>query len=342
MTTIETETVNTATDPQRDMKVMWIDLESLEFLTDAEGNVSNLGGDVGDTTGIQSSLREDTTRTHTGLQQPIEITTQGPNGKYRVKDGHRRVTAIRQVVGDWNRQLALWKKKGRTNFGDEIDEYMDKVGVLRRIPAIVVGDYNDIESILDRQIVQFTTKQRDPITQARALAYLRKEHGWTLGKMSIKLGMALDKIESLMRMLDAPEVVQEKIRTGKMGTTTFERFFSGKSDEAQEEIVSQFEGDEVITGEKVRKQVRAKTEERQAQTGLPFMKDITVMPDLNMALSKIKAANGKAADWTNSTRIAAHSILLELQGEVNAALRFLGESPVEEAAEGEQNALGDE
>lgn len=322
-----TTTDGNAGDLQNTMRVLWLDVEQLEFLTDENGEVTNLGGEVGDTTTLQVSLREDTTREKTGLVQPIEVTEAGPNGKYRIKDGARRVTAIRQVVGEWNAKKNLLKKKGMAKHGDEIEILTDKIGVLRRVPAVITGSYEDVDSILDRQVAQFTAKPRDPITQAKALQTLRKSHGWTVGRMSIRLGIAQDKVETLLRMLDAPEPVQQRLKTGKMSTSTFDRFFEGKTAEAQKEIIQKFGDDEDITGEKIRKEVRAKTQERQDQTKLPFMADLTVMPDLNAALAKVQSANAKMNDWTDSTRIAAHEVLANIQREVQRALGFLGQAP---------------
>jgi hypothetical protein len=332
---------------QEAMRVMWVDIEKLEFLTDAEGNLVNLGGDVGDTTPIQASLRVDTTTEKTGLVQPLEVTEEGPSGKHRIKDGARRATAIRQVVGEWNKQLGLLKKKGKEKHGDEIAELTAKVGVLRRVPCIVTGGYDDVDSIVDRQVAQFTTKQRDPVTMAQALTRLRRNHGWTVGRMSVRLGMPLDKVETILRTLDAPEPVQQKLKTGKMSLGTFDRFFEGKTGEAQLEIleaVTSDDPDAVVTGEQVLKTVRRKTEERHETTKLPFMADLSVMPDLNVAYAKVQAANAKMEQWTDSTRIAAHEVYANILREVNRALAFLGQAPgLDEALVGDQmQMVGDE
>jgi hypothetical protein len=339
MSDTNTATPTNGTDPQATMRFTWVDIEKLELLIDDEGETVNLGGEVGDTTPIQVSLREDTTLEKTGLVQPLEITEQGPNGMYRIKDGARRVTAMRQVISEWNTKRNLLKKKGYEKNKEEIDILVGKIGILRRVPAIITGAYDDVDAIVDRQVAQFTTKRRDPITMAHALQQLRRNHNWTVGRMSIRLGMSQDKVQTILRTLDAPESVQARLKNGQMSLTTYDRFLEGKTSEAQEEIVAKFAPDEDVTGEKVRKNVRAKTDERQAQTKLPFMADLTVMPDLNVALAKVQAATGKFNSWTDSTRISAYEVLLTIQREVQDAIASLRMVPTEDGIEGEQQQM---
>lgn len=297
------------------MNLLTIPVTALKPNVYEDGSPMNLRGDVGDTTEIQNSYWESDIPI-----EPLKV-TQPVNDVYTIIDGHRRFTAISILLERAKTEQRRLKKMGAEKAGDRLPFINEKIERLSYVPVLVTDiQPTETDAFFDMMLLSFNRKNLDPVTLAKALQRLREKHNWSVLRMALRLGMDVSAIEQILNTLNASPSMQVALRSGAIALGTYDRFFKGATQDRQERILATLnEKEQAPTGKNVLSVIRA--ERNQTVPNLPaqFL-DLEVMPALNAALERLRFAISKRAQWSDSTCMAAESILLDLNDLVVEAL----------------------
>lgn len=147
------------------------------------------------------------------------------------------------VLDDGHRRLAAAKRLG-----------------LATVPAIVDPRQLEAPEVIQRQLV-CNCQRTDllPIEKARAIDQLIRTTGWSAKDTAAKLGMTPPTVSRLLKLLELPAAVQEKVESGDLSVTAAYEIAQAEGAEAQEELAEQ------ATAEKLsRDEVAAKRRSRES------------------------------------------------------------------------------
>jgi ParB/RepB/Spo0J family partition protein len=145
-----------------------------------------------------------------GLLNPILVRRAGD--KYQVVSGHRRLAAYRRL------QFAAQSEKDRQKY--------------RAIPARELASVSDEQMLLIGLTENLLRADISPLDAALGLTALRKLKPAlnTAKKLSETTGLQLNKVVRLLRLAEAPEVVQQGVQEGLMVPVPAEK--NGRPDES--------------------------------------------------------------------------------------------------------------
>lgn len=126
-----------------------------------------------------------------GVKEPLTVFWQ--DGKLAVEDGHVRLGAVMELIGE----------------GKEIESVRVKMS----------EKYSNDADRLFGQIVRNAGKQFTPYEKAKVFKRLI-DFGWTEVAIAAKSGMTKAQVVQLLELLSAPEPVQAMVKAGEIAATT--------------------------------------------------------------------------------------------------------------------------
>jgi ParB family chromosome partitioning protein len=127
------------------------------------------------------------------------------------------------VLDDGHRRLAAAKRLG-----------------LATVATIVDPRQLETAEIIQRQLVANVQRcDLNHLEKARAIDRLMKETKWTAKEVADKLGMSASTVSKLLRLLELPDSVQEKIEADRIPLTTAYEIARADGAEAQEQLAAE-------------------------------------------------------------------------------------------------------